>query len=101
MDIENIKQEILSQTARINYTELERHFAAGKLIYVSDELDLIEVGVNLIQDNKAQFENWVAKNLIYPVTDAQAQHWTLQHSALWTSVINPWILVQERTDKGA
>lgn len=101
MNIEAIKHEVLSQTARIEWTELERHFAAGNLIYVSDTLDLVEVGVNLIQDNKKQFEQWTSQQLIHPATDKQAGRWHDQKIILWAAVVAPWVLVQERADKGA
>ena len=101
MDIEAAKNEVLSQTARIEWIELERHFAAGNLIFISDALDLIEVGVNLIKDNKNQFQEWTSQQLVYPLTDTQAAKWYDQKTILWAAVVAPWVLVQERADKGA
>ncbi|HEY7773663.1 MAG TPA: DUF2288 domain-containing protein [Marinagarivorans sp.] len=95
MDSESARTELVSQTAKISWEELQRYFAAGKLIYVTGNLDLIDVGTELIQDNKAQFTEWTSANAIFPVTDAQAQEWAAHNPTLWACVVSPWVLVQE------
>ena len=95
MDNASAKQELLSQTAKISWEELQRFFAAGKLIYVTRPLDLIEVGTELIQDNKAQFTHWTESNAIHPVSDEQAQAWAQENPVLWAVAVSPWVLVQE------
>ncbi|WP_053979580.1 DUF2288 domain-containing protein [Marinagarivorans algicola] len=94
MNTENAKQELLRQTAKISWAELQRYFAAGKVIYVEASLDLIDVGVALIQDDKAAFNTWTNNQLIYPVNDEQAQVWSANAATLWASVVSPWVLVQ-------
>ena len=94
MDNSQAQQELLAQTAKINWSELERFFAAGKLIYVAEQLDLISVGCALINDDKAQFELWTTEQLVHPVTDQQAQTWAADNPTLWACVVSPWVLVQ-------
>lgn len=94
MNIESAKQELLSQTAKIQWDELQRYFAAGKVIFVRGNLDLIDVGVALIQDNTQAFNDWVAKKDVHPVNDEQAQTWSENNTTLWASVVSPWVLVQ-------
>ncbi len=94
MNTENAKQEMLRQTAKISWAELQRYFAAGKVIYVEASLDLIDVGIALIQDNKTAFSEWTENQLIYPVNDKQAQAWSAEAATLWASVVSPWVLVQ-------
>jgi hypothetical protein len=95
MNRESAKQELLSQTAKISWEELQRFFAAGKLIYVTQSLDLIEVGTELIMDNKAQFSTWTKANAIHPVNDEQAQLWAQKNPTLWATTVSPWVLIQE------
>ena len=95
MDKASAKQELLSQTAKISWEELQRFFAAGKLIYVTQPLDLIDVGTELIQDNKTQFTQWTESNAVHPVNDEQAQAWSQENLVLWAVAVSPWILVQE------
>lgn len=95
MDNASAKQELLSQTAKISWEELQRFFAAGKLIYVTLPLDLIKVGTELIQDNKAQFTLWTESNAVHPVSDEQAQIWAQENPTLWAVTVSPWVLIQE------
>ena len=94
MNTESAKQELLSQTAKIGWEELQRYFAAGSVIYVDPSLDLIDVGIALIQDNKSAFNEWTSNKRVYPVSDEQAQAWIEKPTTLWASVVSPWVLVQ-------
>ena len=51
-DLEQITARLNTETARIEWKELERHFARGVLLTVSPELDLVEVGAHMIHDDK-------------------------------------------------
>jgi hypothetical protein len=93
---EQRRADFLAQTARIAFTELQRYFAAGRLVKVSDELDLIEVAVQLSEDNARQFEQWLEQEKLDGVNDEQAALWLQEDRTLWAVVADPWVLVQER-----
>ncbi|WP_414981812.1 DUF2288 family protein [Congregibacter sp.] len=93
---EERRSDFLAQTAQIAFTELQRYFAAGRLVKVSDELDLIEVAVQLSEDNAAQFEQWLEQGSLDGVNDERATLWLAEDRVLWTVVADPWVLVQER-----
>ena len=82
------------QTAQISWQEIERFFAAGQLIYVDNELDLVHVAVNIVHDNKSRIEALMEQEKIHPVTDQQASSWQAENTALWAVVVKPWVLVQ-------
>lgn len=90
-----LHHKINSETARLPWTDLQRHFAQGAVIFVSPELDLIKVAVRISHDDKASIAAWLADGKIGKVSDEQAQAWTESGSALWTSVVHPFILVQQ------
>ena len=84
------------ETARIGWSELERHFASGALITVSSDLDLVEVGARIIEDDKPTVEQWLSTARIHPTTDDEARRWSgAGDAALWCVVVAPWVLVQE------
>ncbi|MDH5572478.1 MAG: DUF2288 domain-containing protein [Gammaproteobacteria bacterium] len=93
---EEIRQKLNLETARINWKELEKHFARGVLITVSDKLDLIDVALEFVQDNKIDIEAWLADSLIIRTTDEQAKQWSASEPDLWAVVVVPWILIQQR-----
>ncbi len=91
---DELRAKINLETARLAWSELERHFAQGTVVYVSEELDLIDVAVRISHDDKASIAAWMADGKVGKVTDLQAQTWAASEAVLWTSVVNPFILVQ-------
>jgi hypothetical protein len=96
-----LHDKINRETGRIEWSELERHFAQGNVIYVSEELDLIDVAVRVSHDDKDSIARWMAAGLLAKVSDLQAQTWSAAGAALWAAVVHPFILVQpERRPTG-
>lgn len=97
-ELEEISRTRVNQeTARIAWKELLRFFAAGTVVAVSPELDLVEVAVQMSQDNKAQVEAWLAAGKIAKVSDDLAREWLEADAMLWAVVVKPWIVVQHST----
>ncbi len=86
--------KINSETARIAWKELQRYFAGGYTLLVSDELDLIEVAYQMQQDNASQIEQWMQNTQIQQVSNEQAREWFNNDAELWACVIKPWVLIQ-------
>jgi hypothetical protein len=94
-----LHDKINRETARINWSELERHFAHGAVIWVSHELDLVEVALRIAHDDKDQIARWMNEGKVAKVSDAQALEWQASDALLWASVVSPYVLVQ--ADKAA
>ncbi len=89
------KEKVNLETAQIAWTDLQRFFAKGEVVWVSDELDLIEVSYQFSIDDKASVQNWLEAQQIALVSDTQALRWFEENAELWAVVVKPWILVQE------
>jgi hypothetical protein len=89
-----LHDKINRETARLAWSELVRHFAQGNVIYVSAELDLIDVAVRISHDDKTSIATWMAAGLVGKASDVQAATWTASDARLWTAVVHPFILVQ-------
>jgi hypothetical protein len=89
-----LRIKINLETARLPWSELERHFAQGTVVYVSEELDLVDVAVRISHDDKDSIAAWMGAGKVGKVTDLQASTWAAAEALLWTSVVNPFILVQ-------
>jgi hypothetical protein len=89
------KEKVNLETAQIAWTDLQRFFAKGEVVWVSDELDLIEVSYQFSIDDKASVQNWLEAQQIALVSDTQALRWFEKNAELWAVVVKPWILVQE------
>lgn len=95
---EGIEQKINRETARIHWSELETHFAAGNLITVAKELDLILVARAMANDDAQAIKQWMEQQQLMPTSDEQALTWQSSNAQLWAAVIKPWILVQAVTE---
>ncbi|MEI7840199.1 MAG: DUF2288 domain-containing protein [Methylococcaceae bacterium] len=89
------KEKVNLETAKIYWSELQRFFAKGEAVWISNELDLVEVGYQFSLDNKADIQRWLKNRQLGLVADEQALRWFETNAELWAVVVKPWILVQE------
>jgi hypothetical protein len=93
---DSLHARLNQEAARLPWVELLRHFASGSVIAVGDGLDLIDVAAQISLDNKAQVAHWMAAGQLRRVSDTQAQTWLDDAAELWTVVVSPLVLVQQR-----
>ena len=94
---EVLKAKITAETAQICWLDLQKFYAAGDVLQVSAQLDLIEVAYAFARDDKSYVANWLAQGQLGRVEADQAQAWYQQQTTLWAVVISPWVLVQDKT----
>ena len=95
-DISELITRLNGETAKIEWHELQKHYASGSVIAVAADFDLIKVAIALHQDDTAQIKQWLVEELVVEVSDSQAQRWYDQNTSVWTLVIPPFVLVQEK-----
>ncbi len=93
------RDELNAETAKISWQELQRFFANGSTIYVSPELDIIDVAMEICHDNKAKIEQWMSDKSVGQVSDDQAIEWLEADATVWSLVVKPWVLVQPLKDQ--
>ncbi len=86
------------ETAKISWKELERFFAAGRLISVIDSVDMIKVAQLMEKDDAKAIKEMLDKREIERLSDEQAKVWADTNPTLWAVVVKPWILVQHRVN---
>lgn len=95
---DELRARLNAETGKIRWKELERHFARGSLITVADDLDLVEVGMCMVKDDKARIEAWMKAGKVGRATAEDAKDWVQCDPLFWAVVSAPWILVQETED---
>lgn len=94
-DADLLYARLLSETARIAWSELEPFFAKGVVLHVAPDLNLVEVAYAVAQDDKTKVAHWMNLQQLGRLEVPQAEVW--QHSQhLWAVVVAPWVMVQER-----
>ncbi len=92
---DELRAKLNSETGKLEWKELERHFARGVVIRVAPELDLVDVALHMARDDKAAVEGWLTQEKIARASAADAQGWVERDPVFWAVVAAPWVLVQE------
>ena len=75
---------------------LQPHVDTGALIFVSHELDLFTVAVQMARDDKVVVQQYIDRGLILRPTDEQIKGWSLTpDKKFMTTIVQPFILSQE------
>ena len=93
-DIDVLRANINNETAQISWAELQRFFAGGWLIYVSTQVNLLDVAVAFTLDDKDRVSQWLTTGEIAKVSDEQAKKWHNENTGFWANVVKPWVLIQ-------
>jgi hypothetical protein len=94
-DTNELITRLNGETAKIEWHQLQKHYASGSVISVAPGFDLIKVAIAMHRDNTAQIKKWLAEQLVAEVSDRQAQSWYQENALVWALVIPPFVLVQE------
>ncbi len=92
--IQEEKAKIVAETAVIPWRELEKFYAQGKIILVSETLNLVDVGYSISLDDATKIIEWMEAGLLVKEFNNQAKAWHKEDAEVWSVVINPWVLVQ-------
>ena len=94
--IEQLKSKLHSETAKISWFELERLFAQGKILLVSADLDLVEVAAAFAADSADKVGAFINNQQISVPSNDQARDWHKREIMLWSVVVAPYVLVQNK-----
>lgn len=97
-DDDALYADLVGQTARIEWSELERFFAKGQVVRVDAGVDLVEVAMALVRDRTEPFRAWRDAGQVAVLDTDTARRWADGAATLWAVVTPPWILVQEAAD---
>ena len=93
-----IAERLNLETGRVEWRELQQHFARGVIVAVSADLDLLEAAAALASDDKASVSRWMADGLLWRAGDADARRWEAAEPVFWAVIVAPWVVIQEAPD---
>ena len=94
--LELMRAQLNTETAQVEWTELQGFFAKSALVHVSSNLDLVDVAAHIACDDNVAVQAWMAAGKVLKLDDETAADWQNRNPLLWAVVVAPWILVQER-----
>lgn len=92
---DELHAKLNAETGKIHWHELERHFARGVVIRVTEGLDLVEVAVRMARDDRPAVERWLSEGKMGRASAEDARDWQQRDPQFWAVVVAPWVLVQE------
>ena len=90
-----LRAKLNLETAQLQWSELERHFARGDVIKIAIGTDLIEAALNVAENNAATVQTWLSEGRIARAEMSDAEGWHARQPMFWAVVVAPWVLVQE------
>jgi hypothetical protein len=90
-----LKTQLIEQLAEINWQDLKPHAQRDALIFVDQNLDLVEVGYAIAKDNTQVVQNWISEQLIQKPTSQQLSFWNENPQQKFaTIIVKPFVLIK-------
>ncbi len=84
------------ETARIPWSELQRLYAQGVVVLVSNDLDLVTTAAAFVDDEAEKVKGWMEQGQLRKATDEDARRWNEADASVWAVAAAPWVLVQDK-----
>lgn len=95
--MQEIKNRLNEDLAEINWQDLLPHAKRDVVIVVKKELDILDVGTAIAQDNSIAVSNWIEQQLISKPSSEQLTNWNSEPDKQFlTLIIQPFVVIQEK-----
>lgn len=91
---DELTAKINRETAKIPWSELQKFFAQGRALQVTEGQDLVQIAKWMAQDNAEELEPLMLSGKFGQVNDKTAVQWLDDDQLVWAVVSAPWVLVQ-------
>lgn len=92
-----IRTELAGMIDEVEWKWLIPHAKRNAIVVVIKELDLLDVGVAIANDQVTSVERWIREQLIYKPSPTQLATWNQNSDHQFTAlIVQPYVLVQEK-----
>ena len=96
---EELRAHLHGETSKLPWSELEKHFARGVVFKVEKGLDILDVAIVIVRDDKDSLKTWIDDKKVIGAEIEDAKKWHESDASLWSVVVAPFVLVQEFEQK--
>jgi hypothetical protein len=90
----DLKTQLQEQLAEMEWHFLIPHAQRDSLIVVNENLDLIDVGLAIANDNTQLVNHWISEQLITKPSTNQLSNWNEdQNKKFKTIIVQPFVLI--------
>lgn len=94
--MQELKAELAGRMGEAEWDWLLPHAERDALIIVSPELDLLDVGVAIANDEVSPVQSWIQKKLLYKPSPKQMKDWGSKPNKRFNAlIVQPYVLAQD------
>ncbi|PPS41532.1 DUF2288 domain-containing protein [Chroococcidiopsis sp. TS-821] len=94
--MQDLRAELAECLDEAEWNWLIPHVQRDAVIFVAEQLDLVDVGVALASDNVASVQSWIDDELIHKPSVTQISDWNGDRTKRFNSlIVQPFVLIQE------
>ena len=97
--LDELSTKLNTQTGKVSWPDIQRHFARGVVLVVGCQADLLNIAADIIRDNHAAVEDFLANEDLKKASIEDARSWQENDPLFWSVVVAPWLLIQEIKEK--
>lgn len=92
----DLKAQLSEMMDQVEWGWLIPHVERHALVLVTPDLDLLEVGLAIANDNVTTVQRWISEQLIYKPSENQVESWNQTPDKFFLAlIVQPYVLVQE------
>ena len=92
----DVKQQLAEELASVEWKSLLPHAKRDAVIVVREELNLLDVGVAIAQDDMVSVQSWISQQLIHKPHADELTQWNRELTKpFMTLIVQPFVIVQE------
>ncbi|WP_127718461.1 DUF2288 family protein [Halobacteriovorax sp. HLS] len=97
--MENLKEKLSSEKEAASWKILEEHHEREALLIVDKELDLIEVGISIANDEVAKVKDWLTSQQLMRPDEQMVLDFAEDDSMSFEFIIiQPYVLAQKKEE---
>lgn len=94
---QGLRDELAEMVGPVEWHWLKPHISRDVVVIVDPQLDILDVGVALANDNVQAVQRWIGEQLIVKPTPEQLQTWNNEEPVSFqTLIVQPYVLIQDR-----
>lgn len=96
-EIVDLKEKLEKDILDTNWKPLAEHFARGAVYLLDKELELLDVGVAMAEDDVGRIKTWLDDGLLYPPTPEEATAFSKDSDIYFNMlIVEPYVLIQRK-----
>jgi hypothetical protein len=93
----DLRAELTQAIDQAEWEWLLPHVEREAVVMVATALDLVEVGMAIVNDNSATVQAWIDDSLLYKPSPEQKVAWGEMLDKRFTAlIVQPYVLIQDR-----